>query len=518
MASAGKESFKQDLVVSIRYRNELPPPPMPPKFLDIDTGGIQQYLTPSYASALIKREEPNIDVDAEGGMPIDMVGIPGYFLGDESAIMAPDVAPTLDPADAALMLSLEQLKSQSARNNVSFLRKNQYLSSSGTTRNDRVLGPSRVLKPSNKNPTTSSDRNDKDNIKKAIQRGFDTAYAGPTASNADRDGWLNPKHPDNPRAKPVAFYPIIPDLETGTDVGNWNRLKFEKPPLPPRHSRRDDRIDNALIMAVENKKAEAEWLARRQAYEANPKTYEDPGLVPPHTYILSVPENAEHNFEIRKALYADSGEVGAENEVFEAGEDGVKRVPFTKARVYTTVQQTSTQPNRYMALGLYDPASKANTVVPTEGKVRQGPAAYFYPIAENIKFKQDRARLGDVRARNEEEGGVPVFDRMMVGVTQASLLQKAERVRFRGDFDSSFRGEWVEIEREVKAVQEEEARLEGVVNGDGEDEGVGGKEHVNGDGDEDADGEVDGDGEVDSPQESRRRREDDDEDEAMDDD
>lgn len=57
---------------------------MLPKFLNIETGGIDQYLTTGYASSLAKKEEPNIEVDAEGGMPIDMIGIPGYFLGDES--------------------------------------------------------------------------------------------------------------------------------------------------------------------------------------------------------------------------------------------------------------------------------------------------------------------------------------------------------------------------------------------------------------------------------------------------
>src|SRR3984957_21318015 len=64
-----KAGFKQDMVVSTRYRNDLPPPPMPPKLLDIDNGGLAQYLPTSFASAMARREEPNIEVDAEGGMP-----------------------------------------------------------------------------------------------------------------------------------------------------------------------------------------------------------------------------------------------------------------------------------------------------------------------------------------------------------------------------------------------------------------------------------------------------------------
>lgn len=78
--------FKQDYISSTRYRNDLPPPPMPPKLLDIPHGGLAQYLTPGYASNLARREEPNIEVDAEGGMPIDMVGVPGYMFGDETGM------------------------------------------------------------------------------------------------------------------------------------------------------------------------------------------------------------------------------------------------------------------------------------------------------------------------------------------------------------------------------------------------------------------------------------------------
>lgn len=77
----------------MRYRNDLPPPDMPPKFLDIPHEGLERLLTPGFASNLARREEPNIDVDAEGGMPIDLVGIPGLHLGDESGM--PPESPAL---------------------------------------------------------------------------------------------------------------------------------------------------------------------------------------------------------------------------------------------------------------------------------------------------------------------------------------------------------------------------------------------------------------------------------------
>jgi RNA polymerase II-associated factor 1 len=82
--SGSSGSFHQEYIASLRYRNDLPPPDMPPKFLDIPHEGLQRFLTPGFASNLARREEPNIDVDAEGGMPIDLVGSPGRHLGDES--------------------------------------------------------------------------------------------------------------------------------------------------------------------------------------------------------------------------------------------------------------------------------------------------------------------------------------------------------------------------------------------------------------------------------------------------
>lgn len=84
--SRGDSSFHQDYIASLRYRNDLPPPEMPPKLLEIPHEGIDRFLTPGFASNLARREEPNIDVDAEGGMPIDLVGIPGLHLGDESGV------------------------------------------------------------------------------------------------------------------------------------------------------------------------------------------------------------------------------------------------------------------------------------------------------------------------------------------------------------------------------------------------------------------------------------------------
>ncbi|OQV06773.1 hypothetical protein CLAIMM_11300 [Cladophialophora immunda] len=442
---AETKGFKQDMVVSIRYRNDLPPPPMPPKFLDIDTGGLAQYLTTSYASGLAKREEPNIEVDAEGGMPIDMIGVPGYFLGDESAIMAPEVQPVLDPADQALLMSLDQLKSQGAKNNVSFLRKTQYMTSSQIARaNDAfVRGTPRAQKPQMpKAPPVPVTRDDPENIKRQIQKGFDLAYPdsipfNPPEAKAnpitpqEREAWRNPVHPDNPRLKPVEFYPIIPDLETGTDMAsNWQALKFDKPPLPPYRGRRDDRIDVGLLMASENADLMPAWRAAKEAFERDPEKFADPGPEP-YTWSLSVPKQPDSTSRIRQ-LFDDSNPRKDDptliEPLLEESADGSLRLPFERVLDANNLSRHS----RFR---------------------KQGNAAYYYPILERVKMRADRGNLSKTRNSHAEDD---IPDQVMVLFKEPNAKERRSRAEFRGDYDASFKDEFEELTREAQAEEEAE--------------------------------------------------------------
>lgn len=83
---SGERVIHQDFIARIRYSNALPPPPIPPKLLDIPNTGLAsgQYTTPGFASRLAREQPLNIEADAELGMPLDLVGMPGVFDGDES--------------------------------------------------------------------------------------------------------------------------------------------------------------------------------------------------------------------------------------------------------------------------------------------------------------------------------------------------------------------------------------------------------------------------------------------------
>ena len=86
MAAPGNRQHvvHQDYIVRQRYSNALPPPPGAPKLLEIPTQGLSAYCHPSYAQRLARAADINIEADAMLGMPIDLVGMPGIFDGDES--------------------------------------------------------------------------------------------------------------------------------------------------------------------------------------------------------------------------------------------------------------------------------------------------------------------------------------------------------------------------------------------------------------------------------------------------
>jgi RNA polymerase II-associated factor 1 len=86
--SSSRPGYHQDYIARIRYTNALPPPPFAPKLLEIANSGLSNgvYTSASFASRLAREQPLNIEADAELGMKIDLVGLPGVFDGDEKGL------------------------------------------------------------------------------------------------------------------------------------------------------------------------------------------------------------------------------------------------------------------------------------------------------------------------------------------------------------------------------------------------------------------------------------------------
>jgi len=57
--------------VRVRYQNPLPPPPCPPKLLEIPTNP-SRYTKPEFLTSVASKKELPMIIDAELGMPLDL--------------------------------------------------------------------------------------------------------------------------------------------------------------------------------------------------------------------------------------------------------------------------------------------------------------------------------------------------------------------------------------------------------------------------------------------------------------
>ncbi|KAJ6172357.1 hypothetical protein N7470_001424 [Penicillium chermesinum] len=373
-----------------------PPPDMPPKFLDIPHEGLSRFITPGFASNLARREEPNIDVDAEGGMPIDLVGLPGLHLGDESAILAPEQPPPIDPADLPLLIKLDQLRNPVPKNvNVSFLRRTQHISVDRTATTASAGGAPAASQRTKKNKISLDDPK---HVKKFIQKGFDIAYPeskhtgedtesrirGLPATKAESDAWANPVHPENPKLKPVAFFPVLPDLSGFPDPGGYVQFKFDKAPVPGIGGKRDKRMDVSLLQpdAPEDRVCQ-EHAQKLALHKAHPADHADPGPIP-WDYNLYLPEKPEHVKKIQASMDPQNANRQDESLYTHSTEDGAGFHRFDRVRTYATTSQTLDTENKQkdIAVTLYKP---------NEGDVKQQ-AAYYYPILSKTRLKPERSR------------------------------------------------------------------------------------------------------------------------------
>ncbi|KAE8144783.1 hypothetical protein BDV25DRAFT_134362 [Aspergillus avenaceus] len=439
--------FHQEYIASLRYRNDLPPPDMPPKFLDIPHDGLERFLTPGFASNLARREEPNIDVDAEGGMPIDLVGIPGLHLGDESAIMASDNPEPIDPADLPLLMTLDQLKNPAPKNtNVSFLRRTQYISAGLRAPEGPKVAPLRTKS----RQADKKSQDDPEYIKKYIQKGFDIAYPdskhtgedtsskikGHTPTKLELDAWANPVHPDNPKLKPVGIYPLLPDLQGFPDPGGFVQFKFDKAPVQDVSGRRDKRMDAAVLLPSAPEERVCEEHATKVAlHKTNPKLYPDPGPIP-WDYDLFLPEKKDSAKNVLASLRLSNPDRDNDELYTHEGSDNSKFHRFDRMRTYATSAQTLGGDNkqRDVALTLFDPSEAKGH------HASKQTAAYYYPILGKTRLKPERARtiaqagLAPTKPQTKEDQ----VDQIQVVVRDPDAAEVYKRSLHRAAIDPKF--------------------------------------------------------------------------------
>ena len=422
MASQGGRVVHQDYIVRQRYSNALPPPPGAPKLLDIPNNGLKLYTMPFYAVPLLREQPVNIEADAFLGMPIDLVGMPGVFEGDESSIHAPTVTPLVDPRDRPLLTPLKQLgKRKNEASDITFLRRTQYTAEE-RARLEAARGPAappvngaKRLKTDAAHP---SSREDPIHILRSVIKGFDianpdSAYTGPdtpqnvrglTSTLAERDAWNKPKHPHKPELRPLDVYPVLPELDALPERVGYTVVRLAGHPTDKRDGP-DAALQTALLHGLEPAPEDAaEHAARKARYDADPARAPLPPYEPQHDYCLFVPQDAE-------TTAAFARKVDLRDPARDAEGDDEASFRFRNVRRYTLGHQANHeyQPYQEVGLVLHDgPADDADADA-TDGATQKPKAAYYVPVYARQQLKprpqggrQDDAEILKVRVRDQD--------------------------------------------------------------------------------------------------------------------
>ncbi|KAH8894956.1 Paf1-domain-containing protein [Thozetella sp. PMI_491] len=424
---SGERTIHQDYIARIRYSNALPPPPHPPKLLDIPNTGLAsgQYTAPGFASRLAREQPLNIEADGELGMPLDLVGMPGVFDGDESSIQAPAQPPPVDPRDRALLKPLSTLGKKGGDAAVSFLRRTEYISSTQVKRSggDNVFlkktpasGGVALKRPEKRKVSPGPDKGTPAWIKRRIEKGFEVAERNLTNR-------FMAKHPSKRNLRIVDAHPLLPDLDAFPDSGAYVTVKFSTNPVNST-STYDTRLLSGIFKPIERSAAEeAAYDAAVAAYERDPSHNPKPTNMMNYDLFLARDVESAVNFRVK----FDIDDPRRDEESLYTASEANGCFPFPRVRAYETSQETEMDhDNKYdheVILAFRD-----------EAKGRSDDAAqkavYYYPVMQRSTIRNQRTKniARKTGVMDEEELH---YDELHVRVDEPSDALKAELLRYK---------------------------------------------------------------------------------------
>ncbi|KAF7542569.1 hypothetical protein G7Z17_g11466 [Cylindrodendrum hubeiense] len=375
---SGERMIHQDFIARIRFSNALPPPPHPPKLLDIPNTGLAsgQYTTPGFASRLAREQPLNIEADAELGMPLDLVGMPGVFDGDERSIQAPAHPPTLHPHDKPLLRPIAALgKLKAPEANVSFLRRTEYISSTSSKRLDGPLPRALLAKAQRGRRVVEASADSPQAIKRKIDQGFDVA-------EQDLKDPKRVKHPSKKHLKIVDVSPLIPDLDAFPDSGAYVTLKFLTNPVPS-STEYDKRLLSGMFKPIDRTQAEEEsYDAALEAHEQDPFNNPKPQNLMNYDFYLSQTGGAGDRF--RRKFDVENPDHDDE-ELYTNETDTGGCFQFDRLRAYETAQETELDhPTKYDEEIIL--AYNEDTFYPNQKGV------YYYPVMQKSTIRPQRTK------------------------------------------------------------------------------------------------------------------------------
>ncbi|OCH87800.1 hypothetical protein OBBRIDRAFT_813951 [Obba rivulosa] len=341
-------SFKKsklDLLVRVRYTNPLPPPPCPPKLLDIPTDPMR-YARPEFLNDLVNDTPLPMIVDAELGMPLDLGRWQSLWEengNDFELNPSPDNLPKLDPKDQFLLSDAALStpftggsgfgagsSTSSPMPHVAWLRKTEYISRETVSRSSA----SQEAKQNTDVPIDIS--------RSAQIRDIEASFAA--LENADLESL---KHPNKPGVVAVDSYEVLPDAEIWANAYDLFRFSERPGDRPP--DVEDPRLDCAILRPMESdgdhflayyltKEDEAAIEFKRNRLARSPDEPEEDEPTPfsfiRDYEVVKVEQEVPNEFML--VLDAGDSEPKAEDDVFE---DTKPQKPRAKGAYYKNIER-----------------------------------------------------------------------------------------------------------------------------------------------------------------------------------
>lgn len=189
---------RQDYIANVRYTNNLPPPPLNPRFLKYN---ITHSLTPqqendALMSSLLRKDYMALfigQIDEEYGMPVNPIEMPDYT----EALKGKNISDIpLHAKDRALLRDAGIGNINKSEPGVSFLRRTEYIAERAASKSD-----DRANAAAKK---AEEEKADPDSQLRAVEASFDHAQES-------LENFAKLRHPRKKHLKPVAAFPLLPD-------------------------------------------------------------------------------------------------------------------------------------------------------------------------------------------------------------------------------------------------------------------------------------------------------------------
>lgn len=417
---------RQDYIAKVRYINNLPPPPLHPKFLKYNlTETTTSHEENEHLMSSLFRKENFVQfigqVDEEYGMALNPLPVRGFLDGSNPRAIYSNNSVPLHPKDRVLLRDAGIGNINKSEPGVSFLRRTEYIA-------ERLSASRGDDRPSAVAQTKDTEQYDADAQLQAVEQSFDRAQESLSAPQ-------NLKHPRKKHLRAVAAWPLLPDtlmMDTKylavkfTGSASLSR-ELQALKRKEKDSYDDDLQKRSLLSAIYKPitSEDGEWVSFYQLKDKKALT------------------------DLNEKL--NSTEKEQPVNLLDDEEQDLDEFRFKHFKNYDMQYQRFNKPYEELALKFVsdEPGSKKRR------------AAYYYPISGRVELKKHRASTNTEINRFLEESTTDVLN-FKVREPNTNELKKMDNIR--SEYDP------MEYEGEDDEESEEVAGEDGADNGDVADE------------------------------------------------